>query len=166
MKKKVNNQSFEQLIRDKEEWKGKYFRALADYQNLEKRIQAQRGEDTKFAARNLIVKLLPVLDTLEKAEQIISDQGLKLAVKQFRDVLIGEGVERIQVIGMKFDPHLMECVEVVESEKEDKVIEEVRAGYTILGKVARVAQVKVGKQRVSQKAEEMAKEELRKGDYM
>lgn len=166
MKKKIDFQNIEQLTDGMEEWKGKYLRALADYQNLEKRIQIQRKEDTKFAAKNLILKMLSVADTLEKTERLINEQGLKLAVKQFKDILEEEGIERIGVLGKKFDPHLMECVEVIESGREDEVIEEVRAGYTMFGKVIRVAQVKVGKKKINQKAEGLAQEELRKGDYM
>jgi ribosomal protein S6 len=60
----------------------------------------------------------------------------------------------------------MECVEVVESEKEGEVVEEVRAGYKLEDKVIRVAQVKVGKKDINKKAEELAKEQLQKGDYM
>jgi molecular chaperone GrpE len=166
MKRKIDAQHNQQLVKEIEEWKSKYLRALADYQNLEKRVQTQRQEDIQFAARDLIVKILPILDALEKAEQLLNDQGLQLTVKQFRDVLSSEGVEKFTVLGKKFDPHLMECVEAVESDKEGEVIEEVRAGYTMHEKVIRVVQVKVGKKRVNQKAEEMVKEELRKGDYM
>lgn len=129
------------------EWKSKYLRALADYQNLEKRVSAQRIEDIKYAARNLIVKLLSVLDVLEKAEKHINDQGLNLAVKSFKEILKDEQVTKIEVLQRKFNPQEMECVEVVVSDKEDEVIEEVRAGYKLADRVIRVAQVKVGKKK-------------------
>ncbi len=136
------------LQQEIEEWKSKYFRALADYQNLEKRVKAERTELVKYASEKIIYELLAVLDTLEKAERHLSDPGLTLGVKSFWMVLAGNGVKRIEVLGKKFNPHEMECVEVVESEKEDEVIEEVRAGYKLEDKVIRVAQVKVGKKQV------------------
>lgn len=145
MKKRTDTQHTEHLTKEFEEWKGKYLRALADYQNLEKRMQAVRQGEARFAAKNLIIKILPVLDTLQKADKLLNDQGLKLALKQLQDTLTSEGIEKIQVIDKKFDPQAMECFEVVESDKENEVIEEVRAGYTMFGKVVRVAQVKVGK---------------------
>ena len=128
-----------------EEWKSKYLRALADYQNLEKRVAVNRAEEFKLAAKNFILKILPVLDVLENAQKQIKDKGLELAVKLFHEVLKKEQVERIEVVGKKFDPYLMDCVDVAESEKENEVIEELRAGYRLWDKVIRPAQVKVGK---------------------
>ena len=61
---------------------------------------------------------------------------------------------------------MMECMEVVKSNQENEVVEEVRKGYTLGEKVLRVAQVKVGKRDIDQQVEELAKEELQKGDYI
>lgn len=145
--------------KDKEisEWKNKYLRALADYQNLEKRIRSTREVEARFAAQNFILKLLPVLDTLKKAEKSIQDEGIQLAIKQFEDSLAAEQVKKIDVSGKKFDPQIMECVEAVESDKEGEVVEEIRTGYMMWDKVIRAAQVKVGKKKIDRKAEEEAK---------
>ena len=164
--KKQQESQIELLKKEIEEWKGKYLRALADYQNLEKRVGEERQHQIKYAAEKIIYELLDVYDTLEKVEKHINDQGLRLGIKSFWMVLAENGITRIEVIGKKFDPHLMECVEVVESEKEGEVVEEVRAGYKLEDKVIRVAQVKVGKKDINKKAEELAKEQLQKGDYM
>lgn len=148
MNKKADGSQVEQLQKQIEEWKGKYLRALADYQNLEKRISTQRQEDVKFATRNIIFKLLPVLDSLEKVKESLKDQGLELALKQLKDVLHQEEVVQIDVVGKKFDPHLMECIEVVESDKDSEILEEYQKGYMMHEKVLRVARVKVGKSKV------------------
>lgn len=145
MVKKTQDSNIEKLKREVEEWKGKYFRALADYQNLEKRVSEQRQEWARNAAKELIAQLLSVLDTLEQAQKHLKDQGLTLAVKSFGDVLAKEGVEKIEVLGEKFDPLTMECVEVIGESRGDDVIEELRPGYKLGDKVIRVAQVKVGK---------------------
>lgn len=145
MSKKTDHQQLIQLKKEVGEWKERYIRALADYQNLEKRTKEQRSEEIRFAAKDLILKILPAIDILEEVDRVLNDQGVKLVFKQFKHILTIEQVERIKAVGEKFDPHTMECVEVVQSDKEDEVVGEVRAGYTMFGKVIRVAQVKVGK---------------------
>jgi molecular chaperone GrpE len=134
----------EEIEKERDEWKAKCMRALADYQNLERRNREEREEIRKFAGEIVIVKMLSAIDTLKKAKDHLKDAGLDLAYKEFKDVLLGQGMEEIKTVGEDFNPHEMECIEVVGGE-ENKVIEEVRAGYRLYGKVLRVAQVKVGK---------------------
>jgi len=129
-------------------WKEKYFRALADYQNLQKQTQEEHYQVRMFAGLVVIEKLLPVVDLLEKAQEHLNDQGLELALKELYSFFHSIGVEKIEVVGKLFDPHIMECSEVVEHIKDNEVIEEVRAGYTMHGKVIRVARVKVGKKSI------------------
>lgn len=119
-------------------------RAVAEYQNLEKRVNEERKDWIKLANKELLLQLLPVLDTLMIAQDHIRDEGLKLATKQFLDVLRAEGVERIETNGQIFDPNTMECVDTVSGE-ENKVFEEIRAGFMLHGHILRPAQVKVGK---------------------
>lgn len=140
-------------------------RTLADYQNLEKRVSEERRDWIKNSNKNLILRLLPTLDTLNLAQKHVEDQGLKLSIQQFLDALRAEGVERIKTEGEQFDPALMEAVEVASGE-EGKVLAEIRAGYTINGEVLRAAQVKVGKKEIDQKAQGTAKQEEQRGDYM
>lgn len=134
----------EELLQKVADFENRYKRVLADYQNLEKRSREERGEWIKSANKNLLLRLLPVLDTLMLANSHSEDQGLKVSVAQFLDVLKAEGVTKIETIGKDFDPRLMECVETVEGEK-DKV-SEVRAGYTLYDQVLRPALVRVGSQ--------------------
>lgn len=140
-------------------------RTLADYQNLEKRVKEERSEFVKSANRDLLLRFLPTLDTLNLAQKHVDDEGLKLSIQQFLDALKEEGVQKIETIGAHFDPKTMEAVEVEEAE-EGKVLEEIRAGYTLNGEVLRPAQVKVGKQKIDVKEEEKVKEESQRGDYM
>lgn len=135
----------EELNATLEEYKSKYLRALADYQNLEKRTHAEKEETRQFAAKRVLERLLPVLDTLEKAKDHLKDPGLDLVHKELIAVLQEHGVEKIHVVNKPFDPHEMECVEVVHG-KDNHVVEELLPGYRLYGKVLRVAQVKVGKE--------------------
>ncbi len=127
-----------------EEWKGKYMRVLADYQNLDKRAQDQVQDARKFAAEMILIRILPVVDTFTKVKEHIKDMGFDLAYKELMAVIEEQGVEHIQVLGTQFNPHHMECIEVVEG-KDNEVVEEMLPGYMFRGKVLRVAQVKVGK---------------------
>lgn len=143
MKKKQNDEENE-LPKQIEEWKGKYLRALADYHNLEKRSQEEKVQVHVFAAEMVLMKLLPIVDTLERAQTHLKDTGLALALKEMESFLVTHGVKKFSVVGMVFDPGSMECIEVVDGE-DNRVIGELRPGYTLHEKVIRVAQVKVGK---------------------
>lgn len=136
--KKINNQELENL-------ENQLKRALADYQNLERRITEEKSAWIRTANKVLILKLLGVLDNLFLAQKHIQDDGLNLSIQKFLDVLREEGVERIETSGRDFDPHMMECVSVQAGE-EGKVLEEVRIGFTINSEPLRPAQVVVGGQ--------------------
>ncbi len=140
---KKTNEHVELLEKQVEEWKGKYLRALADYQNLEKRTYAEKEEIRKYASEALLRQLLPVLDSFELAQKHLNDNGLTLALKEWYAFLSDRGVAKLNTVGREFDPHEMECVEVVAGE-ENKVLEEVLPGYKLFDRVLRVAQVKVG----------------------
>lgn len=134
----------EELHSKLEESESKYRRALADYHNLQKRVSEEKQDWVRSSNKELLLRLLPVLDTLELANKHINDQGLKVSINQFLDILKVEGVTKIKTVGEVFDPHLMECVTTEEGE-ENKVLEELRSGYIMYDKVLRPAQVKVGK---------------------
>lgn len=133
-------------------------RAVADYHNLEKRVVEGRSELTKWGTSELLVKILPVLDHLDKALAGASEdekksgwfQGVELAVKELQSVLLSEGLGEIVAdpasggTGSVFDPALHEAVDTRVGE-DNKIIEVVRKGYTLNGKVLRPAQVIVGK---------------------
>jgi molecular chaperone GrpE len=140
MKKNLDEKKYEDL----------YKRALADYQNLEKRIGGEKEEFVKFANAELILQILPGLDSLEKAEKHLQDEGLSLAVKQLKDGLAKVGLEEISVLGLEYNPETMECLATGEGE-ENKVIEELRKGYLLNGKILRPALVRVGKKKEDKK---------------
>src|SRR3990167_3411949 len=130
-------------------------RALADYQNLERRIDEERRLLSALSAALVIEKLLPILDNLENAQKHLKDEGLEMVVKQFGDVLTSEGVEEIPAEGSPFDPNLHEATEILESDKDGIVLKVLRKGYKINDKVLRPAQVAVGRGKVDQKVGEV-----------
>src|SRR3990167_3281630 len=74
-------------------------RALADYQNLERRVEEERKLLGQLSSAILIEKFLPVLDNLENAKKHLDDQGLEMVINQFKDILKTEGVEEIVAEG-------------------------------------------------------------------
>ena len=129
-------------------------RALADYQNLERRVEEERRLLGALSSAILIEKFLPVLDNLESAQSHLSDPGLEIVIKQFKDILNQEGVEEIQTEGQTFDPNMHEAVEVAEGENDNTIVKTVRKGYKINNKVLRPAQVVVEKASQSSQATE------------
>ncbi len=123
----------------------KYKRAIADYQNLVRRTGEQKMEWARSSNKELLLKLLPVLDTLMLAQKHIQDKGLEISVNQFIKLLEDEGVTKIKTIGEEYNPHIMEAVGTTKGEN-NKVIDEARVGFMIHDTVLRSAQVIVGKE--------------------
>ena len=126
-------------------YKNSYLRALADYQNFEKRVGKEREELLKSASRRMITKLLPLLNNLEKAEVFVKDLGLKLIKDELEKILKEEGLEEIEVAGSIYNPEVAEAVEIVDGEQDNKIVEVIRKGYKLNNKVIQPAQVKVSK---------------------
>lgn len=144
-KEEAKKLEVEKLKKEVGDFKNKYLRALADYQNYEKRVVQEKEELKKSANKELLLKLLPFLDHLDKAVIFVKDEGLKLIKENFHKVLSEVGLEEIELIGKQFDPHLAEAIEVVEGKEENIIKEVLRKGYKYNGRVLRVAQVKVSK---------------------
>lgn len=125
------------------EWEVKYKRVLADYQNLEKRVRDERIELIRSSNRELLLRFLPILDTVLLAKQHEDNQNLKVVEDQFLAVLKTDGVVGIKTVGEQFDPTTMEVVTTAKG-NEGIVIQEVRPGYLLYDRLLRPAQVIVG----------------------
>ncbi|MBI2051443.1 nucleotide exchange factor GrpE [Candidatus Roizmanbacteria bacterium] len=132
-------------VTKEEVYKQKYLRALADYHNFEKRVREEKEELIKNATKDLVVRLLSLLDNLEKAEVFVKDEGLKVIKNEFVHILTKEGIEELDVLGKEFDPTTSEAVELVSGDSDNIVAEVLRKGYKLNNKVIRPAQVKVTK---------------------
>ncbi len=148
-KNESKNQELETCKRDQEEFKNKYFRALADYQNLERRVHDERSEMIKIAQGRVIEELLPFLDTLYQAEVFVKDPGLKMVKDSFTQKLTELGVKEIALLNKEFDPHKAEVIDVVDGEKDNIIVEVITKAYEFNGKILRIGQVKVSKKQES-----------------
>ena len=114
-------------------------RALADYQNLQRRSMEERVAFIKMANKDFCKVLLQPLEHLSLAATNIQDQGLNIVVEQFWKELRDFGLEELQVLGKKFDLNTMEVVD--KRGNGEKVVEVVRRGYLLNGEVIQHAQV-------------------------
>lgn len=126
-------------------------RALADYQNLEKRIAEGRSEMNSWAVTNLLTRIAGVMHYFDQAFKGVKDdeqksawfKGVQMATLQLQQVLKDEGLEEIKADG-NFDPALHEAVDTRDGE-DGKILEVVEKGYKLNGKILKPAKVIVGK---------------------
>ena len=113
-------------------------RTQADFENYKKDEKKRAEEFVKFSNETLILEVLDVVANLELAAKHIKDEGLNITIRQFESLLKKYGVERIAVVGQKFDPAIHEAVGELTDGAD--LVEE-RPGYTMHGKVIRPARV-------------------------
>ncbi|MGQ9469663.1 MAG: nucleotide exchange factor GrpE [Nitrososphaerales archaeon] len=125
----------------------------ADFENFQKRVDREMLELVKYGNERLILKLLNVTDDLERAiksgketdskEALI--EGVEMVLKGLKEVLKKEGLEEIDAIGKIFDPNLHEVIAHIETKDypANTIIEEIRKGYLLNGKLIRPSMVKV-----------------------
>ena len=135
----------EEPRQDLKEWKDKYLRALADYQNLEQRTRQERAMMREYTTKEIISHFLPIVDMIEQAEVFNSDPGLKMVSDSFKRTLKELGLQELDLQGKEFDPHTAEVAEVLEGEAENCIVQVVQKGYMLNGQLIRHARVKVGK---------------------
>lgn len=130
------------------ELKDKYLRLLAEFDNYKKRTSKERIEFAKFAAQDLVVSLLPVLDDFDRAVRHGQvSEGTSLIHHKLVQVLKQKGLEEMQSQGQPFDASLHEAITEIEvpEDQKNKVIETLEKGYYLADRIIRFAKVVVGK---------------------
>lgn len=137
------------------EFKDKYLRLAAEFDNYKKRTEKEKRDIFKYGIENFITQLIPFDDIFEsvlnqiekKPSPEIVHQGLQMLKTEFTKILKTAGVQKIDVIGKSFDANLHEASEIIETDElaDGEIIEEERVGYLLNGKVLRPALVKVAK---------------------
>ncbi|MCQ5362525.1 MAG: nucleotide exchange factor GrpE [Candidatus Methanomethylicia archaeon] len=125
----------------------------ADFENFRKRMDRQIEEIKRQSSERIVLGLLDVVDELEMAiknakssgsvETLID--GVEMTLKKLKKVLAGEGVSQIECVGKPFDPSVHEVACVVDGDSDGVVLEEVRKGYVMGGRVIRPSVVKISK---------------------
>lgn len=136
------------------EYKDKYFRALADTENMRKRLQKEKLESQTYAIQDVVLDFLQPLDHFEqalKASEGASEEvkkwvvGFQMILAQCKQVLQDNGVTSFDVVGQQFDPHMHEAIETEETKEhlEGTVLKEFIRGYKMAARIIRPAKVKV-----------------------
>ncbi len=132
------------------EYKDSWLRSQAEFQNYRKRIDRDNEIRKVDMKGDIIKKVLPVLDDLERALQNRSAEdawanGIELVVHKFENILESEGIKKIEALGAEFDPNFHEAIshEPADGAQSGSVIGVVRNGYVLGERVIRPALVRV-----------------------
>ena len=147
--KKETSAEKEETIKE-DEFKDKYFRLLADFENYKRRNNEEKEKFKKQAVRRLIEELIPVLDNFNIAANLLDEEdkstkGILMIYQNMEDTLLNNGLSVIKDIDVEFDPNIHHAILIEESEDFDsgKVIEIIQCGYILNGKLIKPALVKV-----------------------
>ncbi|ETP72625.1 molecular chaperone GrpE (heat shock protein) [Lachnospiraceae bacterium JC7] len=137
------------------DWKDKYTRLYAEFDNFRKRTEKEKVQNFDFGARDVIEKLLPVVDNFERAlgtvekedEEDAFTKGVQGIYKQIQKMFEDLQVKAIKAEGEKFDPNLHNAVmtDTESGVEEDTITQDLQKGYTYKDQVVRHSMVKVKK---------------------
>ncbi len=140
------------LKKERDEWKDKYLRSLADMENMRKRLDRERDEFTRFALASFLKELLLVIDDFERAlvakdetDGRTFQEGVAMIHRRLMDLLRKQGVTPIESESKQFDPNIHQAVFTEEAEgmEEPEVAEYLAKGYWLHDRLLRPALVKV-----------------------
>jgi molecular chaperone GrpE len=136
------------------EWKDKYMRLLAEFDNFKKRSYKEKAELIQTAGKEVIMSMVEVLDDSERAEKQMATatdinaikEGTQLVFNKLRHTLQQKGLKAFESKGEEFDVEKHEAVtEIPAAGMEGKVVDELEKGYMLNEKLIRHAKVVVGK---------------------
>lgn len=147
----------EKITKERDEFKDKYLRSLAEVDNFRKRMKKEKEDYQKYVLADFLMGLLEVLDNFERAlktqaaaakaqsdpKSILS--GVEMIHKQLLDLLRRNNVEEIDSLGKPFDPNLHQALSKEERDnvKEPLVVEVYQKGFNYNGKLLRPALTRV-----------------------
>ena len=136
-----------------EELQDRLKRQMAEFDNFRKRTEKEKAAMYEIGAKDIIEKILPVLDNFERGLAAVPEdekgssfaEGIEKIYKQFVKTLEDAGVESIEAVGKQFNPNLHNAVMHVEDEKygENEIAMELQKGYKYRGSVVRHSMVQV-----------------------
>jgi molecular chaperone GrpE len=144
------------LKKEIDELKDKYVRLVADFDNFRKRNAKERLDLIQTASKDVLSRLLPVLDDTERAEKQLQTaqdtaalrEGVSLVFNKLRSTLQSAGLKPMESVGKDFNPEFHEAITEVPAPApamKGKVLDEVEKGYYLNDKIIRFAKVVVGK---------------------
>lgn len=152
------NDKIQRLQTELDEWKDKYIRLLAEFDNYRKRQEKFQKESFESFADVLLCGVLEVVDDFERALALPSSDesfrsGVELIYKKMKDFLASYGVEEFQCKGEKFDPLMHEALSVCEVDRDDGdnvIVDVLQKGYKRGCRLIRAPKVVVGVKKKAQ----------------
>jgi molecular chaperone GrpE len=149
-----DQQEIEALKKDRDNLYDRLLRKQAEFDNYKKRMDREKSEFMQFASSELIKELLNALDSFDLAIRNAAAEGeggektlrgFELIYKQLQDTLTRFGLKPIEAKGKTFDPNFHQAVstQATKDVEENTVIDEMRKGYTLNGRLLRPAMVSV-----------------------
>ncbi len=149
---------YQKLAAEAADWKDKYMRLLAEFENARKRAEREKAEFVKYANEALLSDFLNTLDNLERSVDAAKAnhedysaflKGIEMVMAQLYEMLKKNQVRPIEAKGKKFDPHVHEALMQQETNEhpEHTVVEEFQKGYLFGDRVLRTAKVKVAQKK-------------------
>lgn len=136
-----------------EELQDRLRRQMAEFDNFRKRTEKEKSAMYEIGARDIIEKILPVLDNFERGLAAVPEdvkdssfaEGVAMIYKQFVKTLEDAGVEAIEAVGQQFDPNLHNAVMHIDDDSfgENEISQELQKGYKYRGTVVRHSMVQV-----------------------
>lgn len=137
------------------DWKDKYMRLYAEFDNFRKRSVKEKSDILATAAAGLVKELLPVMDDFDravKANETAEDiqavkEGFVLIQQKLNSALVAKGLSPINAVGQVFDTDYHEAITQIPAPSEDlkgKVVDELEKGYMLNDKVVRYSKVVIG----------------------
>jgi len=128
-------------------------RQMAEFDNFRKRTEKEKASMYEIGARDIIEKILPVVDNFERGLAAVPEdvkdssfaEGVEKIYKQLMKTLEDAGVETIETVGQQFDPNLHNAVMHIDDEQygENEICQELQKGYRYRGSVVRYSMVQV-----------------------
>ena len=145
----------EKLLQEVAEWKDKYMRLAAEFDNFRKRSFKEKMETIQTAGKDVMSSLLDVIDDSERAEKQMATatdiealrSGVQLVFNKLRHTLQQKGLKSFDSIGETFDVEKHEAVTEIPApnkKMEGKVLDEIQKGYMLNDKLIRHAKVVIG----------------------
>ena len=165
---KDKSKEIEAAEQERDRYKDKYLRLMAEFDNYKKRTQSEISQVIRSANEKLILELLEVVDNFQRALEAKSNtedfssfkKGIDLIFQKLFSVLRNNGLEPFDAVGEMFDPELHDAMLQVNSEDvpENHIAQEIDKGYRLNQKVIRHTKVIVskGKQDIEESSENMA----------
>jgi molecular chaperone GrpE len=123
------------------DYKDKYLRAVAEMENMKKRLEKERLEITKFASEKIFRDLLSVMDALESALELEQNLGIEQTRKILITLFYKNGVTPISAMGEQFNPNLHSAIDFICGDGEQVIVKEYIKGYLLNGRLLRASEV-------------------------